>query len=138
MPEMDTTLHIALRRSPMPVGVPLSELIKWMHARIKAHKDANTRWREANPETAKICASNRYYAGKPLKTGLKPGMSAEEKRQAWNEYMRNYRAAVRLKRAKKEKEIKRTDWQRWKERKEAEAAKRKAKWVRRMRKRGLA
>ena len=135
---METTLHVALKRSPMPVGVPLSELVNWMHARILAHRESNRRWREANPEMAKICASNRYFRDKPLKTGLEPGMSADEKRKAWNEYMRNYRAAVRLKRAKLEKAIKKTDWQRWKERKQAEADKRKAKWLRRMRKRGLA
>lgn len=135
---METTLHVALKRSPMPTGVHLSELVKWMHARILAHRESNRRWRDANPETAKICASNRYFRDKPLKTGIEPGMSADEKRNAWNAYMRNYRAAIRLKRAKLDKQIRKTDWQRWKSRKEAEAAKRKAKWLRRMRKRGLA
>ena len=134
---METILHTALKRSPMPANLPLSGLVKWMHDRIKAHQDANTRWRQANPETAKICASNRYFRDKPLKTGLYHGMPADEKRKAWNEYMRNYRAAARLKRAKVAKAIKKTDWQRWKAIDEDRAAKRRAKWLRRQRKRGL-
>lgn len=134
---METTLHIALKRSPIPTRVPLSDLIRWMHQRIRAHQDSNTRWRSANPETAKICASNRYYAGKPLKTGIDPSMSEAERRAAKAAYMRNYRAGVRLERAKMERKIKTQNWDRWRAQKAAESAKRKAKWKRRMRKRGL-
>jgi hypothetical protein len=137
MSEMETILHTALKRSPMPTALPLSGLVKWMHDRIKAHQDANTRWRQANPETAKICASNRYYRDKPLKTGLDPTMSLVERREAKAAYMRNYRAAIRLERAKMDRKIKTQNWDRWKAQKQAEAAKRRAKWLRRQRKRGL-
>ena len=137
MPEMNTTLHVALRRSPMPAALPLSGLIKWMHDRIKAHRDSARRWRERNPELAKICASNLYYQAKPLKTGLYAGMPLADKRKAKAEYMRNYRASIAMKREGIAKKIRKTDWETWKAKKEAEGAKRKAKWLRRQRKRGL-
>lgn len=111
--QMETRLHAALARSPMPAGT-LSDLIGWMHARITAHQQSTRRWRENNPELAKICASNRYFRTKPKRTGINSTLSLKERRRIKAEYMRAWRAAERSRKKALVAKVRREDWEKWK------------------------
>ena len=110
---METRLHAALDRSPMPIG-PLSDMVKWMHARIKAHQESTRRWRERNPELARLCASNRYFRTKTKRTGINSTLSLEERRRIKAEYMKAWRASERSRKKAIVAKVRREDWDRWK------------------------
>ncbi len=87
--DMTTAVHCAVARGKMPAG-RLSDLIGWMHGRIKAHQESNRRWVEANPDKRSLSDAVRYKATKPRRE-----LTPEERRERAARYMRNYRANLR-------------------------------------------
>lgn len=91
--DMSCAVHCAVARGRMPTRVRFSELVKWMHARIKAHQESNRRWVANNPEQRALCDAIRYGA-KRRKRELTP----EEKRARARTYMKNYRDTIKAER----------------------------------------
>lgn len=86
---MSSAVHCAVARGKMPVG-RLSDMVKWMHGRIKAHQQSNRRWVANNPEVRSLCDSVRYGAIR-----RKRELTPEEKKARARGYMKTYRNNIK-------------------------------------------